>query len=435
MNEESCDPKNGAPPEGRYSNYFEVGYNAFEFLFEFGQFYSGGKEPRYHTKIVMSPSYAKDLLEILQKSLLQYEDRYGPVVNTGTATLPAREASSPGAAPPTVLVMAPATVRTPVSVPATMHANSAQQFNDAVKAMMDVLNTYLPAAGGGELPAPSVSIASVNEQSLGLNNRRGEEARAGFGVVELKGGRLDAVARFELWATQPASVQQAVQDLIRRLLADRDKLWLVGFLRIGLEATSSSDNVPALNAWRQTADVRVLYEYHFEDADDSQGLIARIPIHIDSTYNESTTVTDEMTRWDDQHAPALVVRGPVAVSGMTGLVFVAGVAPSGTVTLTRTFDGTAGPPTRFTTLAAFLAAVGGDAPLNRNAQLVFASWNNFLAIFNVGGSPVTLGGDDYSPLEVAFDPVIQLAGVGDRFEVAYQKPALDQTAVAYLRAT
>ena len=432
MSDETHDPSNDSSLESRYSNYVEVGFNAFEFLVEFGQFYSGSKQPHAHTKIVMSPYYAKDLLETLQKSVLQYEDNYGAVVNTEMAGVPIHGAAE-AAAPVAARIAAPpvAVATRPVAAPIAT-ARSAQQFNDAVKALLDALKTYLPAAGAG-LPAPTVAIASVMERSLGLNNRRGEDTRAGFGVVELKGGRLDAVARFELWGAQPGAVEQALQDLIQRLLSDRDNLWLAGFLRISLESTSSSENVPAIPAWRQTADMRVLFEFHFEDSDDSQGLIARIPIHINSTYNESTTVTDEMARWDNQAAPSLSVRGPVTTSQLSALVFIAGPAPGGTVTLTRTFDGAPGPPTQFTTLATFLAAISG-AHAQRNAQLVFASWNNFMAIFSPSGTPITLGADRYSPFEAALSPGIPLGGFEDVFEIRYQRAALEVNAIVYLRA-
>jgi len=431
MNEEIRNPGNGPSLEGRYSNYVEVGFNAFEFLVEFGQFYSESDPPRAHTKIVMSPHYAKNLSETLQKSLSQYESDYGAVVSAEGAAVPMSGTANPGPGLTARMAAAPAALANPVAAP-VMAAGGTQSFNDAVKALLDLLKTYLPAAGGG-LPAPSVFLASVAERSLGLNNRRGEDARAGFGVVELKGGRLDALARFELWAAQPGAVEQAIQDLISRLLADRDKLWSVGFLRISLEGTSSSENVAALTAWRQTADVRVLYEFHFEDSDNSQGLIARIPININSTYNELTTITDEMTRWDSQAAPILEVRGPVTIGVLSALVFVGGAAPGGSVTLTRTFDGASGPPTQFATLAAFLAAISGTNA-QRNAQLVFASWTNFMAIFTPSGTPITLGTDSYSPLEAALSPAISLGGVEDAFEISYQRTALEVNAVAYLRA-
>jgi len=58
--------------EGRYANYFKVGYNAFEFILDFGQFYPEGEEPKMHTRIVTNPVYAKALLETLKESVDQY---------------------------------------------------------------------------------------------------------------------------------------------------------------------------------------------------------------------------------------------------------------------------------------------------------------------------------------------------------------------------
>ena len=65
--------------EGRYSNYFKVGHNAFEFVVDFGQFYSESKEEHLHTRIITSPIYVKSLLETLQDSIEQYEHKFGPI--------------------------------------------------------------------------------------------------------------------------------------------------------------------------------------------------------------------------------------------------------------------------------------------------------------------------------------------------------------------
>lgn len=65
--------------EGRYANYFKVGYNALEFLIDFGQFYSGTRTPTLHTRVMTNPSYAKLLLETLQKSIAEYEARFGQI--------------------------------------------------------------------------------------------------------------------------------------------------------------------------------------------------------------------------------------------------------------------------------------------------------------------------------------------------------------------
>jgi len=65
--------------EGKYANYFQIGHNAFEFLFDFGQLYADGKRERMHTRIVTSPSYAKELLKVLGESLERYETQFGAI--------------------------------------------------------------------------------------------------------------------------------------------------------------------------------------------------------------------------------------------------------------------------------------------------------------------------------------------------------------------
>ena len=78
---QACEGYRGACQlEGLYANYFEVGYNAVEFLFDFGQFFPESDEKaRLHTRIITSPVYANVLLEILRESLAQCEQRFGPI--------------------------------------------------------------------------------------------------------------------------------------------------------------------------------------------------------------------------------------------------------------------------------------------------------------------------------------------------------------------
>ena len=68
-------------PEGRYANYFKAGYNAFEVILEFAQFYEGDVGPRVQARIVTSPAYARTFLEVLRDSLERYEAVYGPIVS------------------------------------------------------------------------------------------------------------------------------------------------------------------------------------------------------------------------------------------------------------------------------------------------------------------------------------------------------------------
>jgi hypothetical protein len=431
VSEKEFGAENAERLEGRYSNYFEVGYNALEVVLQFGQFYADAGKPRYHTKIAMGPYYAKGLLETLQGSLEKYQQSYGAIVNAETEGQ-STTGDAPGAGDASLgSYLAPLMSRSPNKAASAMAATN--PIDDAIQSLLTTLRTYLPSPVSN-VPSPSVYISQLNQRSLGLSNWRGEEERAGLGIVALKGGRLDAVVRVELWERKLPDVELALQDFIRRLLADRDKLWNGGFLRVGLDSISLSDSVASLNASRQSADFRVLYEYRFEDSDGTQGLIARIPIHINRQYNETTTVTDDMARWDQQQATPLVERGPTSVAGITCLLFETGQTPSGAVSLRRTFDGAIGPPTMCPNLGAFIAAVGGAKPAERHAELVFANWNSFIATFHPDGTPLLLDGDRYLPLRVMFIETIALPDGRDRLEIAYQHPAFEQNAVAYIRA-
>lgn len=83
MNNEHEGAQGGHDLEGRYANYFKVGYNAFEFLIDFGQYYTEDEGLQLHTRIVTGPSYAKTLLEILKDSVSQYEVDFGAIAANG----------------------------------------------------------------------------------------------------------------------------------------------------------------------------------------------------------------------------------------------------------------------------------------------------------------------------------------------------------------
>lgn len=65
-------------PEARYANYCEVGHNAFEFVLDFGQAYDD-ERVSCHSRMVMSPAYAKSLSETLADAIDAYEREYGPI--------------------------------------------------------------------------------------------------------------------------------------------------------------------------------------------------------------------------------------------------------------------------------------------------------------------------------------------------------------------
>ena len=65
--------------EGRYSNYFKVGFNSFEFILDFGQAYEGAPGKLQHSRIITGPVYAKALAHLLLESLAAYEQNYGAI--------------------------------------------------------------------------------------------------------------------------------------------------------------------------------------------------------------------------------------------------------------------------------------------------------------------------------------------------------------------
>ena len=73
MNEEGEGSQIAVKLDGRYTNYFKVGHNAFEFLLDFGQLYPENMKAHLHTRIITSPKCAKFLLESLRESIERYE--------------------------------------------------------------------------------------------------------------------------------------------------------------------------------------------------------------------------------------------------------------------------------------------------------------------------------------------------------------------------
>jgi hypothetical protein len=320
----------------------------------------------------------------------------------------------------------------------------ASSLDLALADLLTEMRDLLPPPQPPPHQQPDVSVASVSEQALAVGNWRGNESRGALDGVALKGGRLNAVVRFQLWGDQPTDVDTATNELHGRVLAAKPHLRQRGVLRINAENTPAAEPlfVSNINAWRRTTDYRVLYEFHFEDTDGASSLISTIPATINDQFGESLTVSNEMARWDQNAVQSFVARGPFKIGGLKALTYIPGAAPTGTVTLTRTFDGAVGAPAIHPTLTAFLAAVAGPNPTERHAQVSFASLTVFLAAFSAAGDALELGDldadgvpDKYHPLALKFDPGIDLPSAADRFEIAFQNPVFDTLAVVYLRIT
>jgi hypothetical protein len=329
-------------------------------------------------------------------------------------------------------------------------ANRAASPEQALAIMLQGLGAFLPEDDGGDgLPAPSVSVVRVRERAVGLGNRRGTERRGPFATVELKGGRLDAVVRFQVWGDDASAADEAIAALQGGILGARDPLWTAGYLRVSAVGTSQAEQGASPDAWRRSADYEVLYEFHYQDAGDAESIIARIPIHSDpeegdSLLRETTTVTDEMVRWDDEGAAALEVAAPlgtaVSVNGLASLAYLPLGWTGAQVTLARLERGSAAPPTSYPTLAEFLAAVTDAEDPDRHAQVTFASVADLLGAFTSAGDPIELGDwdedgtlDAYEPGSLAFDPPVRLERSRDLMRLSYGEAAFDAAAVVYLR--
>ena len=307
--------------------------------------------------------------------------------------------------------------------------------------MLSALSKYLPPPMK-DLPAPTVSVVKLSPRAVGLGGIRSGDMAGPLGSVTRKGVRLDALTRFQVWAPDPNKVGQTIGNLNMLVLGDQPSLWASGFLQLALEDTPLSAPVAAPDGpWRAYADYRVLYEYDYEDDDGADSLIFQIPIAIDSEFNESMLITDQMTRWDNSGAGPLVVRGPMAVASLSMLAFIPNAAPTGKVTLVRTFDGAAGNPVSHASLAEFLAALSGATP-ERNSIITFASFGDFTAEFQDTGATLAFGdwngdgvADEYQSLALSLNPAVALATVRDRFKVSYLATKFNQVAVVYLRAT
>lgn len=67
--------------QGKYANYFAVGHNAYEFIFDFGQNYSENDQAELYTSIVTNPTHAKTLFELIHRSIAEYEQTHVLIEN------------------------------------------------------------------------------------------------------------------------------------------------------------------------------------------------------------------------------------------------------------------------------------------------------------------------------------------------------------------
>src|SRR5262245_10701105 len=72
-------PARPRAPLASYTNYFEVGHNAYEFLIDFGQYRPEIGEVALHTRIALGPTHAKLLATTLAAAVDNHEADFGSI--------------------------------------------------------------------------------------------------------------------------------------------------------------------------------------------------------------------------------------------------------------------------------------------------------------------------------------------------------------------
>lgn len=81
MSSDSSRSEKSSSPDGHYSNYLQVGHNAYEFLLEFGRVLGENEEAELYVCIVTSPGHAKAMLRTLKEAIDAYEQAFGPIID------------------------------------------------------------------------------------------------------------------------------------------------------------------------------------------------------------------------------------------------------------------------------------------------------------------------------------------------------------------
>lgn len=79
MNLYNRESRSAGDPEGRYADRFKIGYRSCVFILDFEQSFYEDEKEHAHTRIITSPEDLRSFLELLQKTMEQYEQIYGPI--------------------------------------------------------------------------------------------------------------------------------------------------------------------------------------------------------------------------------------------------------------------------------------------------------------------------------------------------------------------
>jgi hypothetical protein len=65
--------------EGIYSNWVMITYSPSEFIIDYGRFLPGLAKTKVYSRIIMTPQHVKNLLNVLQKNVATYEEKFGEI--------------------------------------------------------------------------------------------------------------------------------------------------------------------------------------------------------------------------------------------------------------------------------------------------------------------------------------------------------------------
>lgn len=65
--------------EGTYANFFMITNSPSEFIMDCGRILPGLPDARIYTRVLMTPMHAKQLLQLLEKNIDNFEKQFGEI--------------------------------------------------------------------------------------------------------------------------------------------------------------------------------------------------------------------------------------------------------------------------------------------------------------------------------------------------------------------
>ena len=231
-----------------------------------------------------------------------------------------------------------------------------------------------------------------------------------------------------------------MKGLTEAVLAGRETLEAEGFEELNLAGVSTTDHLAAVDAWRQTAEFDVLYEFRREASDSAGGLIARVPVELREEWGR-LLVTGDVVLWDGEGTTPLVLAGS-RVCRRPGDPGVPGRDSPDRRRQRHPDAGgghrvARGVPRRSTRSSPPCQGRGRPAP---TPGWPFASPMALIAALAASGETITFVDEAGAPRAFesrarAFNPPIELGSAFDRLEVSFEAPHLEAGQVLYLRAS